>query len=421
MKDVLILGGGVIGLTMAHRLVKRGMSVAIVEASEQVGQGAGYANGALLTPSHSGPWNRPGVLFELLRSFVDPASTTKLRLAALPSISGWGMRFLRNSHPARHAEASRQMLEFALYSMQVFEEEYFGRIGQEFDFARAGLLKIFRSEQELNAATRDFDNLARHGLQMTRLDRSDAVAAEPTLSRIADQLAGALWFPNDALGDTWKFCQVIEQDLRRQGVEILTNTKVTGLLLEAGKVIGAKTANQDLLAQNTVLALGSKSVDLAHQVGVRLPVRPVKGYSVTFDGLSTDLMPRAAIADDRLHVGVIPIGDRLRVVGGVDFAGHNNLIDGRFIGNLMSVFSQVFPDIDKEQLADGRSEWSGFRPMSADGLPMIGACRYPGLWVNTGHGQLGWTLAAGAGEYMADLLSGVAPAIEARFSDPKRS
>ncbi len=373
-----------------------------------MGEGACFANGAMLCPSQTEPWNRPGVLSSLLRSFKDPGSAIKVRLHAMPSLMTWGWRFLRNATPERHALATRRIYELAQYSLEVFQP-YLERHAAAFDAARCGTMKIFRSQESLDAHIAVNAQLEPLGLSYQVLDRGGLVAVEPQLQPIGEELVGAIRFPADIVADANKFCRVLADDLVQMGAEIHTGCTVEALLGEGEAITGARTRQGEYRAENTVLTLGADPGRVAARAGVRLPIRPVKGYSITYETAMANASPAIPVVDDTLHVGVIPVGSRLRVAGTADFAGYDQRISSERVANLESVLSRLYPDLSPELAVRGGRPWVGFRPMSADGLPFIGPTQRPGLWVNAGHGHLGWTLAAGSAEILADLLLGETP------------
>ncbi len=411
MTSVLVVGGGVTGVTTAHRLAKRGCTVTLLEAGGDVGEGACYANGAMLTASQPDPWSRPGVLWTLLRSFADPKSAVKLRANALLPLAGWGWRFLRNATPERYAEATTRILALAQYSMEVYQS-YVEEHGEAFDAVRSGTMKTFRSQEAFDAHCAQSTRLATFGLGYEVLDRPGMVEKEPQLAAIADDLVGAIYFPTDIVGDANKFCQLLARDLVEMGCEIRTDCRVRTLIEDDGTIKGVETESGALLAEHTVLTLGADPDGLARRAGVNLGIRPVKGYSVTFDTSELNAVPAIPVLDDSLHIGVIPIGKRLRIAGSVDFAGFDRSIPPGRIAVLEGIFNRVYPDLAPALIRRGGQPWAGLRPMSTDGLPYIGKTQKSGLWVNAGQGHLGWTLAAGSAEVLTDLLLGKEPAID---------
>ena len=409
MADVLVLGGGLLGVTTAHRLALRDLSVTLLEAREHVGMGANLGNGGLVSPSLAEPWNNPRIPALLARSLVGASSPVRVSLRALPSSLGWGFGFLRHSAPRRHTMSSQRILALARHSMDVFES-YMQPDPRSFDAVRCGTVKIFRSRQTLEGHARIS---SRHGHALRVLDRNGLVELEPQLEPVARELAGGIHFPADIVADSAKFCQVLATALTRMGCRIHCGCRVDGLVLERGAVCGARTTFGEVRARNTVLALGSDPDGVASRAGLRIPVRPVKGYSTTFSTEGLDASPSVPVLDDSLHMGIVPLGKRLRVVGSAEFVGHDGQLSPSRIRCLETFLQRIYPDLARTLIECGGETWAGFRPMSRDGLPFIGRTSLRGLWINSGHGQLGWTLAAGSADLLADLICGTRPQVDA--------
>ena len=400
--DVIVVGGGIIGVTSAYELASRGYRTALVEAREGVALETSHANGALLTPSMCAPWNAPGICRSLAASLFSPHATMKLRLSALPSLAGWGVRFLRNSSRTRHAAATRASFVLAKYSVER-TRELRERLGLCYDVSTRGTIKVFRDPSALEESFRLASMLEPLGLRFELLGCHATVHAEPALAEIADQIAGSLRFPEDESGDTHKFCEGLVASFERRGGVVNRGTRVLALLIERGIVTGVRLKDRVMSADRVVVAAGNAAADLAGRVGVRLPIRPVKGYTVTFDSVTGE-MPTVPVIDDGLHAAVVPLGTRLRVAGTAEFAGPDLHVQTEGVQNLLNLLQAIYPRIAARlDPASGR-RWAGLRPMSADGLPFIGATGIPGLYVNSGHGHLGWTQAVGSAHVLADAM-----------------
>lgn len=419
MTDILVLGGGLAGTCVAHRLRELGRSVVLVEARPRVGEGASYANGAMLTPSMAAPWNAPGVLGVMVRSFFDPGSPMKLRAKALPSLAGWGLQFLRNAAPVRHERATQRVLALASYSLCHHQALRAG-FGTEFDAAASGTLEVYRDAQALAAARTVASRLEPFGLRHDLLDAEALIETEPQLAGIRQELAGGIRFPDDEVGDARKFTQCLARRFVALGGTIMTGCRVLRLIVQGGRVCGAETDREPVRAAETVLALGTDPDGIAARAGLRLPIRPAKGYSLTYDVTDLNAKPRIPVVDAALHAGVVPLGNRLRVVGTAEFAGHDDRISPERVGNLETLLAGIYPRLAPELFRRGGEAWAGFRPMSADGMPFVGPTHVPGLWVNMGHGHLGWTLATGSARLLADLVTGRTPEIDPTITAPNR-
>lgn len=407
----LVIGGGLMGITTAWELISRGESVELLEAAPDVALEASYANGAMLTPAMPDPWNGPGVYRQLAASLFNPYSPMKLRISAVPSLIGWGLEFLRNSSAARHREATRASYALAAYSLAE-TSKLREALGLEYEAAAKGAMKVFRDAAALAAPKRIAEDLASRGLRYEVLDADAAVAVEPQLAAIRDSIAAALFYPDDETGDAHLFCKALAARVREHGGSIRCGVKVTRLVAQGGRIVGADTDAGRVQAQRVVLAAGNGSVPLARSVGLRVPIRPAKGYSVTIPRQPNVEWPRMPIIDDKMHAALVPIGDRLRLVGTAEFTGHDKRIRQSRVDNLFRLLENVYPHIAASVDRSTAQPWAGLRPMSSNGLPRIGPAGPEGLFLNAGHGHLGWTHAVGSAKLVVDQMLGATPALD---------
>lgn len=413
---VLVIGGGLMGLTSAYFLAREGSEVVLVEREEGAGLGANFANGALLSPSMPQPWNSPGTWRMLLRSLVTSDTALKVRPAALPGLVGWGVKFLRNS-AAHHVErATLANLHLALYSLRLMAEL---RKETPIDYSRSarGTLRIFRDPAAFTAATRAAERLQAEGLDFESLSPAKVKASEPALTPIAEQLTGALYYPCDELGDALQFCQALARWLTDHGVELRFRTLVSGIDVEGDRVTGVRSDAGRLSADQYVVAAGAYSTALLRPLGVNLPVYPAKGYSITIEQRERPVLS-IPLLDDDLHAVIVPLPGALRVAGTAEFAGFDKALHPARIDNLFRLLGQVLPQEHFDRRAS--KAWCGFRPLSADGVPIISRTPVRNLFVNAGHGPLGWTLATASGRLVADLILNRAPEIAAGSYDLRR-
>lgn len=405
----VVVGGGLMGVTTAYFLRSRGHDVTVIDPEQGAGRGASFANGSLLTPSMPEPWNAPGCWRVLLSSLGRSDAALQLRLHALPALAGWGIRFLRNSNPTRYANNTVSNLRLALHSLTVMESL---RNAVALDYGRAapGTLRLFRKQDALDRATVAAEQLASHGLSFRRLSQTEAVELEPALQPIADRLSGALHYSTDETGDAYRFCVALAQEAQRLGVEFRFGTKVTSLELRSGSIAAVATESERFVADQYVMAAGSYSPLLLKQVGVYVPVQPAKGYSITVDNSDGQIRLKTPVVDDDWHAAIVPLPGAIRVAGTAEFTGYDRNIAPARVDNLGKLLREVLPDtqLDPTKI----KSWCGLRPMSADGVPIIGPTPIPNLLVNTGHGHLGWTMAAGSAQLLMDLVFGDQPAID---------
>jgi D-amino-acid dehydrogenase len=413
MGRVIVVGAGLAGITTAYELLRRGFATTVMERREHVALESSFANGALLTPSMADPWNGPGVHRQLLASFFDPHSGMKLRAAAVPSLATWGIRFLRHSTHACHELATKANFRLACYSLRQLEK-ICARLKLEFDAAAVGTLKVFRTEGAMARPLALARMLAPLGLRSEVLSPAQSIDIEPALDAIRSRIAGAIRFPDDRSGDARGFCKQLAAAFLREGGLIRFNAEVSGIAHTGSKVLGVQLGAVLEPADCVVIAAGNASVQLADPLGVSLPIRPAKGYTLTFDTSHIDHCPRVPVIDETLHAAVVPIGHRMRIAGTAEFTGMDLRIRPERVENLNHLLAAIFPSIAAQLSLSGAEAWAGLRPMSADGVPFIGLTQIRGLHVNAGHGHLGWTLAAGSACLLADLIMGNTPEIDAR-------
>lgn len=408
-EKVIIIGGGLAGVTAFYELTTRGREAVLLEAADGLATGASFANGAVLHPSLPDPWNSPGVAWPLLRSLFDRSAPMKLHLSQLPDLLGWGQKFLRHAAPAKHLQTTDANYALAAYSTQQ-TDALTQKLNLSYEQSAPGTMKLLRSAADRSQALALAERLAEHGLVYDKLDRDALLAREPLLAQAGD-VVGALHFPNDRIGNARLFCLALAAAAETLGGRVCLNSRVDKLLVERGRVIGVHAGGEDMHGQ-VVLAVGAEADRLTKPLGLRLPIRPAKGYSLTL-GVGADMMLRHPLVDPVLHIAVTPLPGRVRILGMAEFAGFNRSVDPRRGDLLRRFFTRLMP-----QVADGLdwssgALWAGLRPMSADGRPFIGASRIDGLWLNCGHGHLGWTMAVGSAKLLADQMLGQRPEIDA--------
>jgi D-amino-acid dehydrogenase len=406
---ILIIGSGLIGVTSAYFLSRRGHHVTVIDREEGPGLETSFANGALLTPGMPEPWNAPGSWRELLGSLVRSDAAMQLRLRALPGLLGWGVTFLRNSRPAAFERNIRSNYHLARFSLKVMQDlRHQTRI--EYGRGAQGTLRLFRDRATLNQASATADRLSSEGLSFRRLSAAEAVELEPALAPIANKLVGAIHYGTDETGDAYQFCVALSGCARQQGVDFRFRTEVSSLEIRSDRLTAVVSNRERFQADQYIVAAGSYSAPLLRDVGVHLPVRPVKGYSVTFDGYQGRPSLRIPVIDDKLHAAVVPIGGAIRVAGTAEFAGYDRALNPDRVRNLLRLLKEVLPQAQVNSAT--AKPWCGLRPMSADGVPVIGPTGVSNLLVTTGHGPLGWTMAAGSAQLLTDLVSGDSPSID---------
>jgi D-amino-acid dehydrogenase len=420
---IIVIGAGLAGLSAAKALTDLGVTgITVLEAAPGPGEGTSYANGALLHPSHPEPWNSPGVGWQLLRDLGHDDAAVLLRLKALPSLIGWGLRFLGESRPAAFRRNTLANLALARYSvgcMPGLRDE-----GIAYAHAPTGSMMLFRDKEGMRVAEARADFLAGHGLEHETLDVEATIAREPALAPIANQLVGAIYNPRDERGDAHAFCTSLASWLASRGVAFRHGCAVRTLPHESSRIKAVELADGERIdCDALVMAAGPHSPRLLATAGLDAPIRPVKGYSLTLEPASpsTPARPRMPVIDQSLHIVLVPVGDTaLRVAGTAEFCGYDLELSPARIDNLRLQMASVYPRLFEDTRAWTQRPWAGLRPMCANGVPLIGATRIEGLYLNTGHGHLGWTQAAGSGRLLADAITGRKPDIDARPYSPGR-
>ena len=406
--QIIVLGGGVTGVASAYFLARRGFQVTLVEARPEVGLETSFANGGLLTPSMSDPWAAPGLPWKLLKWVGREDSPFLVRAGALPGLVSWGLSFLRNCTEARWRRNTATILQLASYSHQV-TQTLTQETGITYDLSSIGTLRLFRDRLSMEGALRTAEILGELGVNYRRLDAQACIDLEPALASQIQQISGGIHFPDDESGDAHLFTQRLAEVCAAEGVAFRHGENVRGVELRHGAVSGILTDAGRLDAERCLVALGNGSAPLLRQLGIKMPIYPVKGYSVTFSTDGWNSAPLVPTVDDGRKIGVIRLGDRIRVAGTAEFTGYDTTLNPERGANLINNFMQLFPDFPNQ---DSAQHWTGLRPMTPDGIPFLGPTSIGNLYVNTGHGHLGWTMACGSAKAVADLIAGEPPDID---------
>lgn len=409
---VTIIGAGLAGLTSAWNLQKAGVRVTVIDRREGPGLETSFANAALMHPSLVDPWNSPGVGWDLLRWLGREDAPMLLHLAQIPGLSVWGLKFLANSMPSRHRANTLKNLRLALLSrreMTAIRAE----ASMPFCWERTGVLSISRSPDTFGAAQVSARHLAPLGINYRTLDRDETVAIEPALASVAREISGSIHFTDDERGDAYQFCTGLAAELAKRGVNFIYNTAVHALRRDNTIIKAVETSAGDLGADAFILAAGSFSTLLARPLDIDIPVRPAKGYSATLSCGGNPDAPRMPISDNGVHAAVTPLGDgRVRIAGTAEFAGYDMSIRQPRIDYLMRLLGMIYPKLARSARPDEFTCWAGLRPMSCDGVPTASRTRYANLYLNTGHGHIGWTTAAGTARIVCDLVTGEKPSLD---------
>ena len=401
-----MLGAGVVGTTSAWYLARAGHEVVVVDRQPLPGNETSFANGGQISVSHAEPWANPHVLPQLIRWLGKEDAPLLWRWRADSAQLAWGLRFLRECLPGRTRKNIAAIVALALYSRRCLQDLR-NELGLEYDQRERGILHIYTQAQSFAQAEVAARTMRQFGLDRQSVSGERCVQIEPALAGSAHLLAGGDYTPSDESGDAHKFTQALAAQARRLGVDFRLNTTVDRIVAEGDAISGIATtgpAGSALLkADAYVVALGSYSPLLLRPLGIDLPVIPAKGYSATVRLREDAGAPTVSLTDDEHRLVFSRLGDRLRIAGTAEFNGYNLELNAVRCAALMRRTQQLFPDLK----ALGEPEfWCGLRPTTPSNVPVIGRTRYAELWLNTGHGTLGWTMSCGSAAALADLMGG---------------
>ena len=406
----VVLGAGAVGTATAWYLRKSGHEVVLLDRQPGAAMETSWGNGGVIHASEVEPWAQPGMPMKIIKWLGQENAPLLLRYSAIPHILRWGVEFARNSTPERFRENSKANLHLALHSLKSLQE-----IGTEtaiaYDRATRGVLKIYRSGQSLDGAERSMALLARHGLLYERVDPDRCVELEPALASTKSTLAGALYFARDEVGDSNKFTQALAAASAARGVQCRFGETVHKIEASGGRVKAVITDKGRIAADTVVAALGSFTAPLLAKNGIRVPIYPVKGISITFSRAGWNTAPQLPVIDDSKLFGLVPLGDRMRISGSAEITGYDTTPAMARAEAIIANASSTFPEMKRHFDISKSKVWAGLRPVSPSGTPLIGETRIRGLWINAGHGHLGWTLSCGSGRVLADLIDGRDPGI----------
>lgn len=409
---VLVLGSGVIGVTSAWYLARAGHQVTVVDRESGPALGTSFANAGQISPGYASPWAAPGVPLKALKWMFQEHAPLSIKPDGTLFQLQWMWQMLMNCTADRYAVNKERMVRLAEYSRDCIRTLR-AETGISYEGRQQGTLQVFRTEAQLEAAARDIAVLEDAGVPYQLLSREELAASEPALAGAGQKLTGGLRLPNDETGDCQLFTERLAAMAESLGVQFLYNRSIDGLLTEGDAVSGALVAGQPMLADVVVVALGSWSTPFVRHVlpGLsNLPVYPLKGFSITVPLVDAEKSPVSTVLDETFKVAITRFDDRIRVGGMAQIVGYDRSLDPNKHRTLEHVVTDLFPGAGDVSRA---TFWTGLRPMTPDSTPIVGPAGIRGLWLNTGHGTLGWTMACGSGQLLSDLVSGTRPAIRA--------
>ena len=404
---VVVLGSGVIGTTIAYYLARAGHQVTVLDRQPGPGMETSFANAGEVSPGYSAPWAGPGVPLKAIKWMLMHHSPLVIKPMLDPAMWRWGLAMLRNCTESAYQINKSRMVRVAEYSRDCLKQLR-TETGIAYDERSQGTLQLVRTQKQLDGIGKDVAILKGFGVPFQVLDRAGYLEYEPALALVKDKFIGALRLPGDETGDCFKFTQNLAKMAEALGVSFRFGTTIAGIDHDGRRLTGVHTDAGTLSADHYVLALGSYSTQLLKPLGIDIPVYPVKGFSITVPITNADMAPESTIMDETHKVAVTRLGDRIRVGGTAQLSGFDLHLDAGRRKTLEFVVGDLFPrggDVARAEF------WTGLRPMTPDGTPIIGNTRYTNLTLSTGHGTLGWTMAAGTGRIVADLISGRTPEI----------
>ena len=401
---IAVIGAGLLGVTTAYFLSKSGHEIIVVDRNDGPGMETSFANGGMLTPSQAGPWNLPGITLKLLGWLARNDTPIIIQPSALLSYLQWGILFLKNSAKKTFTENLYKNAVLARYSLEILtqirEHEAI-----EFDYSPSGTLKIYRKKKDFYSACNMLNTYNSDLINYEIADRDRVVSIEPSLSTVKENISGGIYYPDDESGDAYKFCRELADIAIKDGVKFLYRTSVDGFKCSGDRIQSITTTNGPVQADEYVLAAGSYSPILANQLGISLPIKPVKGYSLTINNTGNKAAPVVPIIDETCHIAITPLANKIRISGTAELSGYNTSIHPKRTNKMIKFIQELYPDLVNTLDQSAIEEWAGLRPYCCDGVPILGKSARKNLYLNTGHGHLGWTLAAGSAKLVADLIS----------------
>lgn len=405
---VLVMGAGVIGVTTAYYLAKQGAQVVVIDRQTGPGLETSYANAGQLSYGMTSPWAAPGIPWKAVKWMFMKRRPLFIWPLISPTMWKWGAQMLRNCNEDSYRINKGRMVRVSSYSRDVMPD-LIAETGITYDARHQGTLQLFRTEKQLKESKADQEVLAEYGSPFEVLDRDGCIAAEPALAEVPGKFVGGLRLIADRTGDCRMFTIALTAKCVELGVEFLYGQSISAIAVESGRIVGIDTEIAGRITGDAyVCAMGSYATRVLKPIGIKLPVYPVKGYSVTLPVIDDAFAPQSTIMDETHKVAITRLGDRIRVAGQAEIAGYSNRLGPHATDTVKHVIRDLFPKGGDVSKAEG---WTGLRPMTPDGTPVLGPTQYDNLFLNTGHGTLGWTMACGSGRAVADVVLGKAPEI----------
>ena len=414
---VVVLGAGIIGTTSAYFLAKQGHEVTVIDRQDSVSMETSHANAGCLSYGFTSPWASPGLPFSVLKWVL----TGRSPLIINPNMSIETIKFLyrmyKNCNSRSYEINKSRMLRVANYSQKALLE-----IETDFDLyyeqKKQGSLQLFWDSKEIEKTQKDIAILDKFNINSQLLSAEECVKIEPGLQYVKNKLAGGIQFMDDFTGNCYLFSTEVYKKCVEMGVNFEFNTEIKSLQISNDKIASLSTDSGEIKADCYSVSLGSYSTKILSKIGIEIPIYPVKGYSITLPVLSNEDAPQSTIMDEKNKIAITRLGDRIRVAGMAHLTDFDKNLRTKSLDSLMSGLDLLFPK--SYESSKETNFWTGFRPSTPDGTPIIGPTPFNNLFLNTGHGTLGWTMSAGSGKLLANLVSGIDPEISTEGIDMSR-
>jgi D-amino-acid dehydrogenase len=410
---VIIIGAGLMGVASAYYLSKQGHEVLVVDRQASPAQETSFGSACVLHPSQAAPWNHPGIAWQVLKWMGKEDSPFLLRAKAIPSLVCWGLAFIKQSSPENFKANLQLNTALANYNLECMQE-LLAEHPIDYAATRVGSLKVFEHEQDLEkdvAAMQLFQEL---GVQCSVLNQQQIFDKEPALVEKGNSLIGGIHFPEDQAGDARQFCIKLGELAMVNQAKFEFGLEVEGFNTDNKTIKSIQTSKGERTADAFVLAAGSYSPLIAGTSGLRLPVKPVKGYSITVDMKDWRSVPVMPVIDEESHVAITPLGDKLRAAGTAEITGYDTSVQQARVDMIKQQVIARYAGAENSINAGKITSWAGLRPTSVDGVPILGNTPFNNLFLNTGHGHLGWSLAMASGKLVADVVGGLKPDLDLR-------
>ncbi len=414
---MIVLGAGVIGTSSAWYLAKLGHDVVVIDRQSGAGMETSFANGAQVSVSQSEPWAAPSAPLKVLKWLFKEDAPLLFRPQFDWHQLSWGLEFLVECLPSRYRFNIQQMVNLGLYSRESLQALR-AETGIEYDHATRGILQFYTEESDYAGAAEACAMLSKFGIQRNVVSRDEAIVIEPALRSLGTRLKGASYAVSDESGDAFKYTQNLAKLCESAGVKFMYDTAIEAIRTDGNRISSVAVKRKDAISYDAmsadayVVCLGAFSTPVLRTIGISIPVYPAKGYSATLETAGFGGAPQVSLTDEAMKIVFTRIGDRLRIAGTAEMAGYSTDINMVRCEALVKRARDLFPnaaDYDHPQY------WTGLRPSTPSNRPIIGRAHYNNLFLNTGHGTLGWTEGPGSGRALADLVSGKVPEVDYKF------